>query len=297
MKPFPSNKKNKSYKAEKELAHNKLLQEIIKSSFVHTLIIDNSNNEVLFNSSNFPFNANNENVTILDEEYQKTSDNKYYKCIKETINIGNNNYSKLTYIDSTRLVEYTYEKNNIDKKTGILNYEGFSNNLEQLVNKSSTKSCFFAMIDMDNFKALNDTYGHVKGDEILKSFAKLLKNSFRENDLIGRFGGDEFLVATNELSKENLCKRLSYIQNIVHDKLKKYNITLTVGISEYDNSLSYNNNKERVDLALYFGKKNGKNTLTIYEEYMSELNKNAPVLKQSPDENDMFNDCIYENER
>ena len=89
----------------------------------------------------------------------------------------------------------TYETSLIDYLTGVNNYKGFNIKAKLLFENAVRNGHFWiCFIDIDNFKFINDTYGHSKGDLILVDFAKILSESFRKSDVIGRFGGDEFVV-------------------------------------------------------------------------------------------------------
>lgn len=123
------------------------------------------------------------------------------------------------------------------------------------------------LIDIDDFKSINDNFGHDIGDEVIKDFAKLTRNTIRKNDLLIRFGGDEFLIllpnTTKEASKKVATKLVDKIEefNNLH-KNKECNYTISVGSASYiksDNSID--DIIIRADKALYTAKANGKNTI------------------------------------
>ena len=96
------------------------------------------------------------------------------------------------------------EKASIDSMTGILNRKAVDHQIaDRLV---SAKNGFLFMIDIDNFKALNDTLGHAAGDEALIHFTSEIKNNFRSEDLIGRVGGDEFIVFMTDTDSEQAAR-------------------------------------------------------------------------------------------
>jgi diguanylate cyclase (GGDEF)-like protein len=120
------------------------------------------------------------------------------------------------------------------------------------------------MFDIDDFKAINDTYGHLKGDEVLKMLAKNVKNSLRESDLVIRWGGEEFLIILQHLSNIDIAVSLSekLRKKINHIKIKDVgHFSCSFGVScgyiskEHDIKKILN----RADEALYLAKRKGKN--------------------------------------
>ncbi|UTJ07714.1 diguanylate cyclase [Arcobacter roscoffensis] len=123
------------------------------------------------------------------------------------------------------------------------------------------------LIDIDDFKSINDNFGHDIGDEVIRDFAKLTKSTIRKNDLLVRFGGDEFLILLPNTKKEASKKVAIKLVNKIDEfkslnKDKKYNYTISIG------SASYNKDDNciddiiiRADEALYTAKANGKNTI------------------------------------
>ena len=95
----------------------------------------------------------------------------------------------------------TQRSTRIDGLTGLLNHTAAKSELKNLVSRSGvTKSLTVAMLDIDHFKSVNDTYGHPVGDEVIRGLAWLLKGRLRTSDMIGRYGGEEFLVALPDVS-------------------------------------------------------------------------------------------------
>ena len=121
------------------------------------------------------------------------------------------------------------------------------------------------MIDIDNFKQINDLYGHLMGDESLVLFANLIKSLIRTEDQIFRYGGDEFFILLPNTHLEgatHLGKRL--LQSIQSEKTKKtLNLTLSMGVVEYQAYETIDNVLKRVDRLLYQAKQNGKNQISF----------------------------------
>ena len=111
---------------------------------------------------------------------------------------------------------------------------------------------YFILIDLDNFKNINDTHGHEHGDVLLKEFVKLVKNNIRQEDFLVRLGGDEFAIITKSSEPENLVERL---QKEAKDKL---NLEFSYGIVEYT---EFSETYRKADEKLYNMKKFGKRTI------------------------------------
>lgn len=157
-----------------------------------------------------------------------------------------------------------------DSLTGLLNYSAIKEQLENEISKAMRlgSPLSFAMIDIDNFKSINDTYGHLFGDKILKSLALLLKKRLRKTDFIGRYGGDEFalIFPDTPLSKsililEELKASFSKINHLLNNQ--KFNFTFSGGIVEFKNLSTCKEIINLADQALYEAKNQGKNKIKI----------------------------------
>ena len=118
------------------------------------------------------------------------------------------------------------------------------------------------MIDLDNFKDVNDEFGHLKGDEALAKFANILKNECRSTDLPVRYGGDEFLVVIYNIGLSECVKVAERIRRRCQEELIMPNgkgITASIGIIEIDENEDFENNLKRLDDQLYKAKALGRN--------------------------------------
>lgn len=157
---------------------------------------------------------------------------------------------------------------NLDPLTGIYNRRTFERQVSAWVQGCSGR-CAGALIllDLDNFKMINDRYGHQKGDETLLRMADNLRETFRKNDIFGRFGGDEFIIfIKNVMSKELLNTRIyQLIERLQSDK--QMPIHFSAGITFVSaEGFSYKKSLRQADVAMYESKKKGKNTISYYEE-------------------------------
>lgn len=161
----------------------------------------------------------------------------------------------------------------IDGLTKLLNHNAVTQRLEEEVLRAKryklSLSCF--MIDLDQFKIINDEFGHQKGDQILKRVAGLIKSSLRGVDIVGRYGGDEFLVILPETKAINAKIAAARIQqnfarkNFSYKKGMTFKITLSIGISGYP-APGINDAREMMghaDRAMYKAKRTGRNRIVL----------------------------------
>jgi len=156
-----------------------------------------------------------------------------------------------------------YEAATKDEKTGLYNNKFFENILDMEIEKAKRGKQKLSLVitDIDFFKKINDTYGHIKADELLEQLAKVILKTIRKSDIAARFGGEEFIVLLPETSLEKAKKFCSRLKTkIYQDKiLKKYNLTVSGGITQFKDKDSKKSFKTRVDKALYKAKKSGRN--------------------------------------
>ena len=161
------------------------------------------------------------------------------------------------------LMQELKEMAETDYLTKLYNRRYFMDQLEVLASQYDT-NLFLILFDIDNFKKINDTYGHNAGDLVLVTVSNILKLLLREEDILSRWGGEEFMICLPDVTKD---MALDYA-NKLRREVSKYNFncdsicfqcTLTGGIIEYDRSISPEKNFTQVDQALYLGKSSGKN--------------------------------------
>ena len=162
----------------------------------------------------------------------------------------------------------------IDGLTGLFNNRFFLKNLEteMVRTKRTGHSCSLMIIDLDNFKPLNDTFGHVKGDKFLREVGKILQENVRATDMVCRYGGDEFAVimpATELYPAIRLAHRLHYAISKIPAPGGLV-ISSSIGIAEYKAASLYKIEEfiNAADSAMYDAKKNGKNRVSVHSEPM-----------------------------
>ena len=151
-----------------------------------------------------------------------------------------------------------------DLLTGLLNKRSFEDDVKHAIETQRDGDVSVLMIfDFDNFKHVNDHYGHQTGDEVLKAFANILQRAFRTKDLIGRVGGDEFMVFMPEMSEQFLKRS----EEISHEVLHELNIlkvgeagpfSCSIGIGTDDTGYDFQKLYLLADSALYESKERGK---------------------------------------
>jgi diguanylate cyclase (GGDEF)-like protein len=155
-----------------------------------------------------------------------------------------------------------------DGLTGLFNHAVLMELFEKEVNKQerNKRSISFMMLDIDFFKKVNDTYGHLAGDMIIKQVADIIKNSVRDSDIVGRYGGEEFGVVLSETNAQEAGQVSERIRQTVENNsfdigTEKVKITLSIGIytKDYAEALGYKEVIKRADEALYKAKQNGRN--------------------------------------
>jgi len=166
-----------------------------------------------------------------------------------------------------------------DNLTGLYNRKAFDLRMGSLLNsqhiarrKNLCKPSVFVMFDIDHFKQINDTHGHLYGDEALSIIAKLMIDSFREYDLLFRYGGEEFCAVLmdidDEVCREILNRFKSKIE--IYDFPKQDEVTVSIGYTDFDCELSIEQMIDQADKALYFSKEHGRNTI---HQYMDLVDK------------------------
>ena len=193
---------------------------------------------------------------------------KVIGAIETLTNISARKKAELELIERER----TYQQLSItDALTGLKNARHFHNQIEMALEKSDRYNQSFSLcfLDLDNFKYMNDTYGHITGDGILKTFAGLLKDGLRLNDSAYRYGGDEFsiiLPSTDYSGAINLANRIREKVNNHNFSVSgdvSLNITSSIGVTEYKAGDNAKTILSRADAALYAAKRVGKNRISF----------------------------------
>jgi diguanylate cyclase (GGDEF)-like protein len=131
---------------------------------------------------------------------------------------------------------------------------------------------WLAMVDIDHFKLVNDRFGHLYGDEVLILLAHLLKNAMRNDDLVFRFGGEEFVLMIRCQSRDEAAGLLERLRKSVEsqDIPQVGQVTISMGATEMIRNTFAGTLLDYADKALYYSKQNGRNRLTFFEDMISQ---------------------------
>ena len=117
------------------------------------------------------------------------------------------------------------------------------------------------MLDIDSFKSYNDKFGHLKGDEILKQVAEILKKNCRHVDIVARYGGEEFMV----ILPDTEIKGAKILAEKIRNAVQEIKLTVSAGVAGYEKDMTKDEFIEKVDKALYKAKADGKNKVCVAE--------------------------------
>jgi len=130
---------------------------------------------------------------------------------------------------------------------------------------------YLAILDIDHFKQVNDNFGHLHGDEILLQFSRLMLNTFRDSDLLYRYGGEEFVVLLTDIKRadaEMVLERFRKITSQYQFPLLD-SVTVSIGFTHLELESGASDTLGRADKALYYAKENGRNQLHMYETLLA----------------------------
>ena len=168
-----------------------------------------------------------------------------------------------------------------DVLTGLLSRRAFIGKMERIISRAqhNNTALSFLVMDIDNFKNINDTYGHFIGDELLKAFAAVMKDCFRTEDIIGRLGGEEFAVAISNIDNasalkvaERLRREIEMVSILSNDT--SVSTTISIGIAyRHQDVNGYETLFREADAALYRAKNTGRNSIILAESSVTSLDK------------------------
>ncbi len=231
-----------------------------------------------------------EYYSIMEEkEHWQNAIAEYYQISKKSNQLRKTNYYN-SLIAKVQLEEILQEQaaiirqnkeletlSEIDELTQIFNRRAVEKHIaEKLSFAAKDSTCALIIMDLDHFKEINDTYGHVVGDIVLANIGQLLKNNFRENDIVGRLGGDEFIIFMYNIhknpkkAKEIVSSRFDYVLQQIHDmQIENFShkTSSSVGITLFQNySSSITHLYNSADTALYQAKKKGRDCFVFYDD-------------------------------
>lgn len=222
--------------------------------------------------------------------YYNRVDGKYWEKNTNIIYDNGLEYYQEEYNDVTKAFIETAKLNKKlrqDPLTNIGNVTALNEKEAEIA--LSNKKCSIAICDLNDFKKINDTYGHDIGNKVLIKISKIFINNLMSNDLVARVGGDEFVFIFLDTKLVDSLKKLKNITLEIEELERELGIPISVsiGVSYFNGSANYLNKKKEADKALYFGKenKNGTNKIAFLNsksntfQLYGELN-NEKILKK-----------------
>ncbi len=208
---------------------------------------------------------------------------------------------------SLRLLEKTLELESLAKTdflTGINNRGCFDDLAHKAVSlaKRNELPIVIAMLDIDLFKSVNDNYGHDAGDKVLIKFAEIMSECFRDYDIIGRVGGEEFSVCMPNTSAENAtiaCDRFRLmLENteilLADNQIESISVTVSIGLSLGQGAeISLDDLLKKADISLYQAKENGRNQIKLYNDVLVDLDESA-LSVEKPSSGEKYPGIDYE---
>jgi len=212
----------------------------------------------------FDIVKNNKSNYIRVKLFSKRDKMNYYFNINIS-KLQNNNYllsfNDITKLESERVI--IKKEAEYDALTEVYNRVKFNKVLQDMIYKANRYDFKFSIIllDIDHFKSINDTYGHNIGDKVLVELSRLINMCLRDNDIIARWGGEEFVILSESTSVKEASKFALRLKNIVNDYsfTEVGKVTCSFGVTEFKIGDTQTLLFERVDKALYEAKHNGRN--------------------------------------
>ena len=190
------------------------------------------------------------------------------------------------FVDHLALIDYA----ETDTLTGLLNRKTFDENLSRMLAHAGSDDGdeanaspgrrhlkpgdvlnWLAMADIDHFKRINDAHGHIIGDEVLLLIAQAMRRSFRFNDQLFRFGGEEFVIVLQQTDRDDARHVLERFRRHIEESLFPIvgRVTISIGFTRVDDLDTPTELVGRADQALYFAKRNGRNRVECYEDLVA----------------------------
>jgi diguanylate cyclase (GGDEF)-like protein len=237
--------------------------------------------ESLFSAQGWPEELkNNEHTSV---EFSVTDENtRYFRASISPVFVENKTLVAriILFTDITDNVNFLKELENaayIDSLTGLYNRKHFMELAEVDIQRAvrMNQAVYTAMLDVDFFKNVNDTYGHTAGDMVLKTVAETIRQTIRSYDLVGRYGGEEFVflfAVTDEAEVYQLVERIrkSMEASVTDYEGEEINVTCSIGVAKLLEIDTLKTAIQKADEALYAAKNAGRNRVKIYDFLLYE---------------------------
>ncbi|MDR2152571.1 MAG: diguanylate cyclase [Helicobacteraceae bacterium] len=209
--------------------------------------------------------------TTISPIFSETSVIKGFMAIRHDISL------QKELADTIEKLNEATKQSHTDALTGMMNRLRINELLQMEIDRAERygDDLSVALLDIDHFKAVNDTFGHLVGDQTLKTLAQILIAKTRKTDLAARWGGEEFLVALINTPKEWAARKMEQLRLSVesHDYGEAPKITISIGVSSYRFGDTMETLIGRADVALYLAKEGGRNRVEIAQSGNGATNK------------------------
>ena len=202
-------------------------------------------------------------ATTIETEMQEVS-----KKLSHGRNHVQDLESKIQSLESE--LHHAKREGAIDHLTGLLTRRAYERAAQTIEKQYVRNDLQYAVIffDIDHFKKINDTYGHDGGDVILSTYAKILKSQTRDTDIVGRYGGEEFVAIIQYKLKRELLQYLKRVKTIIRDnnfnyKDQQIHITFSAGVTLRSDHATYESAIQKSDVLLYEAKESGRNKIIL----------------------------------
>ncbi len=189
-------------------------------------------------------------------------------------------------IENAKTIENIKKQSITDELTKLYNHRYFHDTVGKWISNRKYEIFSVAMIDIDQFKIYNDLYGHMAGDRALKRIAELLSNNTYKDDLLVRYGGEEFVIFMPNLESRDALKAIERIRRAVEDEFLLSNeikefLTVTIGASSYpQDGTSLEEIIVKSEEAMFYGKQSGRNKAVLFKPDASSKEINDKVQEQ-----------------
>ena len=249
--------------------------ELCKHGYIHEEDMESYLKEFQESLNKKAYSSHEFRTNLFDEDYV------WYRAVYTSILDDNTGMVKLIgkmqNINQDKMRKQELKKQSMyDDMTKLYNRAAVEKKIEQSILENPDGTHALMIVDIDNFKMVNDNLGHLFGDTVLINFSAELKKIYNTKEIVGRIGGDEFVVFIPNVSKQklieqldNTCKIFDYVYS---GNLNEINVSTSVGISFYpSDATSYGSLFPLADRALYYSKQKGKNQYNFYSSHFDEV--------------------------
>lgn len=202
--------------------------------------------------------------------------------------VSSNNRKKLANFS------YAHSETQLDSLTGLTNKMHTQHLVSTYLHNNPESNCALFVIDVDNFKLVNDTNGHLFGDTVLTDISAAIKATFRSTDVVGRIGGDEFMVLMKDYRQlSDVVDKANALKHAIRNTYVgdgDYIVSVSVGISLFkEHGSDFETLYQKADNAMYFNKNNGKDGYTIYSPENKDISSGGRINKKNEEDYTTFN--------